>query len=175
MIYFEGLESIIECIYLEDTISNRTGNCNIFINPENITYMIGKTVIINSCEYPDDNIKILLGNGCKVISRVYNDIPGVEVRPYILKINDRVFWNGMIVDKFSDFSELLEMDYCKFDMDNYKLYFPKILGDMEDYRVMDAYGNLSVLGWVLQQVGVNIKKDTPFTNLDVIKTQKYIP
>lgn len=175
MIYFEGLESIIECLYLEDNISNRPSNCDIFVNPENITYMMGRTVIINSCDYPEENVKTLLSNGCRVISRVYSDIPEIEVRPYILKLNERINWNGEVVRKFSDFSELLEEDHCRFDIDNYKLYFPKIYGLSEENKVMDDYGNLSVLGWVLQQVGINIKTDTPFINMDVIKTQKYIP
>ena len=133
MIYFEGLESIIECIYLEDSISSRPNTCDIFVNPENITYMMGRTVIINSCEYPEDNIRTLVNNRCRVISRVYFGVPGIEVRPYILKLNDRIIWK------------------------------------------VDDYGNLSCLGWVLQQVGINVKTDTPFVNLDVIKTQKYIP
>lgn len=175
MIYFEGLESIIECIYLEDSISSRPGSCDIFINPENITYMMGRTVIINSCEYPEENIRTLVDNGCKVTSRIYTDVEGVEVRPYILKLNDRIYWNGEVLKKFSDFSELLEEDYCRFDMKNYKLYFPKIYEITSENRVMDDYGNLSCLGWVLQQVGVNVKTDTPFVNIDVIKTQKLIP
>lgn len=175
MIYFEGLESIIECLYLEDNISSRPSSCDIFINPENITYMMGRTVIINSCEYPIENIKTLVSNGCRIISRVYCDVPGVEVRPYILKLNDRINWNGEILRKFSDFSEVLEEDHCRFDMKNYKLYFPKILGITPENKPMDDFGNLSCLGWVLQQVGVNIKEDTPFTNMDLIKTQKLIP
>lgn len=175
MIYFEGLESIIECLYLEDNISSRPSNCDIFINPENITYMMGRTVIVNSCEYPEDNVKTLLSNGCHVISRIYFDIPGIDIRPYILKLNERIAWNGEILKKFSDFSELLEEDHCRFDLRNYRLYFPKLYGITAENKVMDDYGNLSCLGWVLQQVGVNIKTDTPFVNMDVIKTQKYIP
>ena len=175
MIYFEGLESIIECIYLEDSISSRPNTCDIFVNPENITYMMGRTVIINSCEYPEDNIRTLVNNRCRVISRVYFGVPGIEVRPYILKLNDRIIWNGEVLHKFSDFSELLEEDYCKFDVRNYKLYFPKLYGIASEINTVDDYGNLSCLGWVLQQVGINVKTDTPFVNLDVIKTQKYIP
>lgn len=174
MIYFEGLESIIECLYLEDTINSRPSGCSIFVNPENITYMMGRTVIINTCEYPEENINILVSNGCKVISRVYFELPGIEVRPYILKLSDRIVWNGEVLKKFSDFSELLENDNCKFDLKNYKLYFPKLLGVTLDTRVQDDYGNLSCLGWVLQQVGINIKLDTPFVNIDVIKTQKTV-
>lgn len=174
MIYFEGLESIIECLYLEESINNRPNNCNIFVNPENIKYLMGKIVIINSCEYPEDNIKILVENGCHVISRIYVDIPGVEIRPYILKLSDRVYWNGRVMEKFADFSELIEEDLCTFDAKNYKLYFPKLYGITAENRVEDDYGNLSCLGWVLQQVGINVKSesDTIFTNIDVLKTGK---
>lgn len=172
MIHFEGLESIIECLYLEETINNRTANCNIFVNPESITYLMGRTVIINTCEYSKEDISTLVGNGCKVISRVYYDVPGINVCPYILKLNERIVWNGRVLDKFMDLGEILEEGYCDFDLDNYRLYFPKLIEFTDDTKVQDDYGNLSCLGWVLQQVGVNIKTNTPFVDLDVIKTRK---
>ena len=171
MIYFEGLESIIECIYLGESINNRPQVCNIFVNPENIKYLMGKIVIINTTEYPKENIDTLVENGCKVISRVYFDNTGIEVQPYILKLNDHIAWNGRSIEKFSDLSELLENDYCTFDLNEYRLYFPKL---QEVGAVMDDYGNLTSLGWVLQQVGVNIKTDTPFKDMDVIKSGKIV-
>lgn len=173
MIYLEGLESIIECLYLEESISNKSSNCNIFVNPENIKYLMGKTVIINSYDYPEDNLYILLSNGCQVISRIYTAVPNILVQPYILRVNDKVRWNGRVINSFSDFSELVENDLCTFDPDNYVLYFPKILSeDQEEIRSTDDYGNLTGLGWALQQVGINVKKDTAFVNIDVIKTGK---
>ena len=57
-------------------------------------------------------------------------------------------------------------------MKNYKLYFPKIYEITSENRVMDDYGNLSCLGWVLHQVGMNLDKNTRFFDLDVIKTKK---
>jgi hypothetical protein len=68
-------------------------------------------------------------------------------------------------------SDLLENDYCTFDLNEYRLYFPKL---QEVGAVMDDYGNLTSLGWVLQQVGVNIKTDTPFKDMDVIKSGKVV-
>ena len=92
MIFYEGLESIIECIYLEENISNKSSDCDIFVNPENIKYLIGKLVIINSIEYPIENIKTLLENNCRVISRIHFDIEGIEIRPYILKLNFNIIY-----------------------------------------------------------------------------------
>jgi len=36
---------------------------------------------------------------------------------------------------------------------------------------MDSYGNLTVLGWALQQVGINLVSGA-FTDLDIVKTEK---
>jgi len=174
MIYYEGLESIIECIYLSENINNKTSLCDIYVNPENIKFLTGKIIIINSCEYPEDNIKQLIDNGCHVISRVYFDIPEIEIQPYILKLNFNVMWNGKLIDKFSNLDELFEDEDCRFSIDDYKLYFPQINTNNINTKLLDSYGNLTSLGWVLQQVGVNVKIDTPFSNLDVLKTGKVI-
>lgn len=174
MIFYEGLESIIECIYLEESISNKLSECNIFVNPENIKYLIGKLVIINTVEYPVENIKLLLDNNCRVISRIHFDIDGIEVRPYILKLNFNIVWNGKYVSKFFDFNDLFLEDDCEFDIDKQILYFPKIDEHDLQIKTTDNLGNLSVLGWVLQQVGVNIKTDTPFCNIEIIKTKKVL-
>ena len=47
MIYLEGLESIVECIYLNDELDNKISSCDVFVNPESIKYLTGKTIIIN--------------------------------------------------------------------------------------------------------------------------------
>ena len=39
MIYLEGLESIIESIYLNDGLSDRVGECKVLVNPENPKYL----------------------------------------------------------------------------------------------------------------------------------------
>ena len=57
MIYLEGLESIAESIYLDENLDNRAGNCNIFVNPDNIGYIVGKTIIINKLGYSEDKVR----------------------------------------------------------------------------------------------------------------------
>ena len=171
MIYLEGLDSVIESIYLGEELSNKVGNCNIFVNPENIKYIVGKIVIINSCEYPEEQIQQLLENKCHIISRVSRDNPGVEVRPYILRICPQVMWNGRVIEEPMTLNNILECGFCEFDTDEFKLYFPKFYR-CSDHTPQDEFGNLSALGWVLQQVGINIDTKTPLTDLDLIKTRK---
>ena len=73
MIYLDSLESIIESVYLEDSLSGKVGECNVFVNPGSIKYLTSKTVVITVNDYGADKISSLLDNGCKVISRVYSD------------------------------------------------------------------------------------------------------
>ena len=73
VVHFNGLDSIIESIYLEDRLGSRIGDCNVFVNPENIKYLVGKLVIINSLSYPTENIQELVDNGNKVVSRIRTD------------------------------------------------------------------------------------------------------
>lgn len=169
MIYFEGLDSIIECIYLNETLSEKIGSCNVLVNPENIKYLIGRTIIINDCSYPEENIRTLLDNRCKVISRIYTDNPEVDVQPYITRPNFYIMWNGRTLQNLSDIS--WDNGECSFDLKDYILYFPKI-SDIKDPRIVDSYGNLSAYGWALHQVGVNLDAKTPYVNLDILKTKK---
>lgn len=171
MIYLEGLGSVIESIYLEEDLSNKVGNCNVFVNPSNVKYIIGKTVIINTCEYPESNLNVLIENKCNVISRVYIENQNIEIQPYILRICPQVMWNGRIIEEPMTLNNILDCGYCEFDSDEFKLYFPKFY-NCSDTKPKDEYGNLTVLGWVLQQVGININKKTPLTDLDIIKTGK---
>lgn len=174
MIFFEGLHSIIECIYLNDTLSDKIGSCNVFINPENIKYLTGRTVIVNDYSYPIENIEQLIDNNCKVISRIYSDVDGVDVQPYITRINFNVMWNGRILNELEDLEkdEVWEQGGCSFSLEDYILYFPKIKILDNDPRIIDSYGNLSALGWALHQVGINLDEKTPFSNLDILKTKK---
>lgn len=171
MIYFSGLDSIIESVYLSEELDNKIGSCDIFINPSNVKYLIGKIIIINECDYPDSKLDILSKNGCHIISRVYSQREDVEVQPYILRINFGIMWNGKVLDSCSSLDSILDKDDCKFDIETNTLYFPKI----KNYSIIkssDEYSNLTALGWVLHQVGVNIKHNTVFENLDIIKTGK---
>ena len=170
MIYLCSLESIIESVYLEDTLSGRIGECNIFVNPDNIKYITSKTIIITTTDYEEERIKTLVSNGCKVISRVFYDSPDVEFQPYILRLNTNIMWNGKILHDYGSGRNLIDSGLADFSND--VLYFPQIYNPTTE--TMDKYGNLTSLGWALQQVGVNVKTDTCFTNLDIIKTGKVV-
>lgn len=180
MIYFSGVDSIIECEYLSENLSNRVAACNIFVNPDNVKFLIGKIVIINSLEYDYNRyLPILLDNNCKIISRI--EIPdfhdSISFEPYILKICSDIVWNGKVAGEaeYSTLNSILDEELCDFDVSSYLLYFPKIdISEKEKVRVSDDSGNLTGFGWVLQQVGVNIKKDTPFVNLDILKSGKIL-
>lgn len=174
MIYLEGLSSVIECIYLGETLNNRSNSCDIYVNPEAIKYLTGKTIIINDIDYPEEKINTLISNGCKIISRVFIDNPDIEVRPYILKLCFDIKWNGRVLDKFITLNSIFENGLCDFDIDEYQLYFPKISVQDIKHKVKDKFNNLTALGWVLQQVGINIITDTSFCNMDIIKTGKVL-
>ena len=118
-----------------------------------------------------ENIQTLVNNGCHVISRVFFDNPGVEIRPYILRICPEVMWNGRVIKEPICLNEVLEGGFCELDTNEFRLYFPKLY-NCSDRKTTDDYKNLTVLGWVLQQVGINICTRTPLTDLDLIKTQK---
>ena len=172
MIFLDGLNSIIESIYLNENISNKPGNSTIFINPLNVKYLVGKIIIINIVNYPSEKIDILLSNNCKIISRVFIENPQIEISPYILKLDFNIMWNGRILNIFESLNKILEDDDCSFDVNSGVLYFPKISYIPEE--AVDEQGNLSSLGWVLQQVGINVKENTPFKNLDILKTKKIV-
>lgn len=176
MIYFEGLNSIIESVYLEEPLGNKLSSCKVFINPENITYLVGKTIIINKVSYPAEKIDTLLRNNCKIISRVWLDSDRVEIQPYILRINFNVMWNGRDIDdpEGNLILRLFEKDLCNYSLDEQVLYFPRVNISHSSDLIIDSYGNLTGLGWALQQVGENIKTDTPFCNLDLIKSKKVV-
>lgn len=172
MIFLDGLNSIIESIYLNEEISSKPGNSTIFINPGNVKYIIGKIVIISSIDYPSEKIEKLISNNCKIISRISTENPRVELAPYILRLDFNIMWNGRTINNFETMNKILEDDDCSFDIGSGILYFPKL--SYIPQEAMDNLGNLSSLGWVLQQVGVNVKEDTPFKNLDILKTKKIV-
>jgi len=171
MIYLSSLEAIIESIYLEDSLSGKIGECNVFVNPDNVKYITSKTIIISVPDYDVEKIKELLENGCKVISRVYYDLPEIEINPYILRVNFGMMWNGKIIkESYQGSRNLIDTDSVKYDNETETLYFPQIYNPA--VKATDQFENLTSLGWALQQVGVNVKTDTPFINLDILKTGK---
>ena len=147
MIYFEGLESIAESIYLDENLDNRSGNCNIFVNPENIGYLVGKTIIINTLNYPESKIQKLLENRCKIISRVKINDERIEFCPYILRVCMGISWNGIDLDEFPrlGLSTLFEEELCSFSTSDYVLHFPRISSRT---NTNDEDGNLTALGWI---------------------------
>ena len=46
------------------------------------------------------------------------------------------------------------------------------MGKRKEIIVMDSEGNLTSIGWAMQQVGLNIRTDTIFKDLDILKTKK---
>lgn len=179
MIYYSNsLDAVIESIYLGEGLEDSLGRCNIIVNPVNLNYMSGKIAIINDYNYSWNSVSQLVETGSKVISRVHTNIPGVNYQPYILRVNQRIRWNGEILDlrgkkyKTQEILSLLcgEDQKFKYDVEKQELYFPKILTET---GTKDSLGDLSCLGWALQQVGINIKTDTKFTDLDVVKTMKW--
>jgi hypothetical protein len=169
VVHFNGLDSIIESIYLEDRLGSRIGDCNVFVNPENIKYLVGKLVIINSLSYPPEHIQELVDNGNKVVSRIKTGIEGVLLQPYIIRVSEGIVYNGRTVKGRLSGDEILQ-DYCSFP--DSTLYFPKL--DPSCYDVMDKSGNLSAIGWALHQVGVRIREGLNFPHLDLIKLGKVV-
>ena len=167
MVHFNGLESVIESIYLEDRLGNRLGDCDVFVNPENTKYLVGKLVIINSLTYPTKSITELLDNGCKVVSRVKQSIEGPIFQPYIIRIALGIMFNGRVIKGKIGLDEILQ-DYTSFPGST--LYFPKL--DPLCYDVLDFSGNLTGIGWALHQVGVRIREGLDFQDLDIVKLGK---
>lgn len=170
MVHFNGLDSIIESIYLEDCLGSRIGDCNVFVNPANIKYLVGKTVIINSTSYPLESITELLDNGNKVVGRIKTGVDGVLLQPYIIRVSTGIMYNGRMISERTDLDTILQ-DYCSFP--DSTLYFPKL--NSACYDVLDSSGNLTALGWALHQVGVKVRDGLRFRDLDIIKLRKIIP
>lgn len=172
--YGNGLDAFVESIYLQEEIDPSVSSL-IHVNPDNPTYITGKVVIINMIDYSTDKIKLLVKNKCKVISRIVYDVDDIEINPYIIRPCFDVMWNGGngVVDNLDEFLknkiETLEWNVV---FPDYKLYFPKVI--YQKNYVKDSYGNLTYLGWISQQIGINVLEEdrTPFSNLDLIKTKK---
>jgi hypothetical protein len=171
--FTEELDSIIETIYLGYDFDEKISNSDIIVNPGKTTYITSnKVVIINDPTYPIDKVEALKRNGCKIISRINTKIEGVIVEPYILRPNFSIVWNGDELES-PNYGNILEstMLVRGHGVNDHKLLFPKIYGPTW-IPAIDLDGNLTCLGWALQQVGINLKKDTPFKDLDVTKTLK---
>lgn len=173
------LPCVCEGIYLGEKFSDRLGNSGIFVCPENINYLTGKTVIINQLWYPEENCKILLDNGCKLISRInlpYISKYPIKFQPYILRPELGVMWNGMLLNVdgigLEDLLEKLEGSII-FNLSQSELYFPKLIG-LDENLIRDNDNNLTALGWLMHQVGINTSKSSVFQDMDLLKTKKML-
>lgn len=179
MIYYESdLAPVIESIYLEEPLDSRLGSCNILVNPRNINYIFGKTIIINDPDYELVWALRLIEQGCKVISRIQVGVEGIDFQPYIMRVNFNIMWNGEVIDlgnekvHMKEVLSLLSSDNdqkFKYDIEKRCLYFPKI---SLKTGCKDHFGNLTALGWALHQVGENQGNFGKFENLDLVKTKK---
>ena len=176
MIYFNDKAShLVEAVYLGENVSDRAGDgCTRFVNPPNVKYIVGKTVIISSPNYPAEKINELLDNNCKVLERYCN--VGQNLSRYILRICPELHWNGDELDGSScvtedDIETLLLDNYYASIKNKVHLYFPKIYG-VHDELLRDSLGGLSWLGWALFQVGINTDPTSPIKDLDLLKTRK---
>lgn len=164
---------IIEAAYLGYEIDTSLSKCSVFVNPDNTTYILHKVVIISNPSYPSSKILELLNNNCRIISRIKVDLPHVLNQPYILRPAMNVMWNGSYISE-SDL-DLEGDDHLivsgNVRLDDGVLYFPKIKNPSSSL-LMDEHGNLTALGWVQQQVGLNIDLKTPYQNLDILKLSK---
>ena len=167
MIYFSGLSSIIESIYLGDRLGTKIGECDVFVNPKNPKYLVGKLVIINSTDYPQDQIPRLIENENKVVSRIKIEEEGILFQPYIIRVDLGIMYNGRNLEELVTEDRILQ-EFCSFPEST--LLFPKLNPSL--YPVTDSEGNLTGLGWALHQVGVKVRDGLEFQNLDIVKLGK---
>lgn len=169
------LNSIVEGIYLGDKFSDRLGNSNILVNPDHVHYISGKTIIINQPEYPEENFNILRENGCKIISRIKLSYSGYNFQPYIVHPEFGIMWNGMTIDVSGiDINNLLSyLENCIIFNSPHELYFPKLIG-LDESLLIDSEDNLTSLGWLMHQVGINVSSSSLFQDMDLLKTKKML-
>ena len=173
MIYFNGIESIIESTYLRESLGENIKESGIFVNPENITYLTGKSVVITNPQYPFSAIKVLLKHRNIVISRVALEEEegeeGIIYNPYIVRPEWGMIWNGEVIrEQVNTTGEL--SDHVSYSPESLTCYFPKLL--KTTIPLVDGRGNLTGIGWALHQVGLKISPMSAFQDLDVLKTKK---
>lgn len=154
MIRLDGIPSILEGIYLGETLTHKLQEITVEVNPVLLRHVTRKTVIINQRDYqiPSD-----LGYGNTIITRT-RDVKGAIYQPYLPRILKGVQWNGMIVN-----SEEEAFKACYYD--HGILYFPKIRGYTCDRPDLDW------LGYIQYQIGYNFY-DSPFRDLDLLKCRE---
>lgn len=165
MIVMSNADSVIESLYLSIPLTSRNRDATIVVNPDDIAYVSGKTVIINRLGYPGESIRILQKNGNKIVSRIPTGVSGVKLIPYLPRIVPEIVWSGQTVD-YLDENIYEDADFTFSDG---ILSFPKT----RLYLGISALsGELNSLGFLLFQVGENLFPDGPF-DLDKIKVKKH--
>lgn len=170
-IFGSDLGSLVESVYLGIPYTDNPRQFEIIVNPTRITYLIGKTVIINRFNYPKENIKILRDNRNEIISRVWlgdEHMEGVRFDPYLPRLNMNVVWNGEVLETLGE--ENIEMNNpIYYSMDSDVLFFPKV----KNYRdAAGSKGEYNFIGYLLYQTGLNLYKGSEFRNLDIVKCKK---
>ena len=178
-VFESGIDSFIEAAYLGVPVTTRGLEGFVNVNPSSFRYLMGKVAVINNPDYPIENIRWMLENDIKVISRISN--PLVECDPYILRIEFKVMWNGDVIhyvpgSTYSDILNVLkinsEVEPVNTDQPM-RVFLPKIEGIPENI-LLDTLGNLTGLGWAMHQVGINVRRDLPYQDLDLYKTKKIL-
>lgn len=161
MILITGLDSIIESIYLREELTCSSKSSNIVVNPVS-SYIVRKTIIINSINYPTNLIDELIGHNT-IISRFDIGDDRVMIDPYELRMNERIIPLGKKVNFINE--DMYDKVDHLYDREDGILYYPKPMKCM-NYCVGSE---LTVLGYLAYQLGYPVKSATKFTNLDVIK------
>lgn len=171
MIIGADLGSLTESAYLGIPYTDNYRKYTIAVNPEQPTYIVGKTIIINKFDYPHEKINLLVKNGNSVISRIYiPEFPEVRFDPYIPRLNTKIVWNGETIETLGEreVDNFESRSYYSYDSDI--LFFPKV----KNYRDKPGLkGEYNYIGYLLYQTGLNLY-ETEFNNLDIVKCMKGI-
>lgn len=153
------LPDLVESFYLSETLVSSMKSAKIFVNPGVVTYIVDSVAIVSDPWYPIDKVKVLVGNGNSVISRVPMSVPGVTVAPYIIRPVQGIQWSGHEISWGPD------LDLSEYsDITAGVLRFPKI------HDVPWQGG--SWLDFALHQVGINRFPTSDPQDLDLLKTKK---
>lgn len=167
MIYFNGLFSILESLYLNINVTDKLINSTIIVNPNSASYTFGKTIILNMPGINENLIEKLINNGNTIISRIPGYNSKIKIVPYLEKVLFNINWNG----KTEEYISMRNIEDIDFEVNYPNLYFPKA----KKYEDTLINNYPSALGILLYQVGMdNIINNKLFNNLDIIKCKKGI-
>ena len=165
-IFGTDLGSLVESVYLGIPYTDNQRRYDVIVNPERVTYIVGKTIIINRFDYPQELIWELKKNNNTIISRVWKE--DVIFDPYLPRLNLHIQWNGEVLETLGE--ENIEVNNpIYYSMDSDTLFFPKV----KYYRDSPGpKGELNFIGYLLYQTGRNLYKESKFRDLDIVKCRK---